>query len=157
MEESAMFVALIMGIVAGLRAMTPLAAVSWAARLGVLHLDNTWLAFLGYRWTPWLFTLLALAEIFNDKLPKTPSRKVPVQFATRVITGAIAGAAIGTSVSNSVICALLGACGAVIGTFAGSAARTGLTEWSGGKGLLVALCEDCVAIGCAAYLLSTLV
>lgn len=151
-----MSISLIVGIVAGLRAMTPLAAVSWAARLGVLHLNNTWLAFLGYWWTPWLFTLLALAEIVNDKLPNTPSRKVPVQFGTRIVTGTFAGIAIGTSLDDLAMCALLGAAGAVIGTFAGAAARIGLAEWSG-RVMLVALGEDCVAIGCAAYVLSTLV
>ena len=40
--------AFLIGVVAGLRALTPLAAVSWAARLGWLHLENTWLAFLGF-------------------------------------------------------------------------------------------------------------
>ena len=39
--------ALLIGVVAGLRALTAPAAVSWAAHLGWLHLQNTWLAFLG--------------------------------------------------------------------------------------------------------------
>ena len=39
--------ALVIGIVAGLRAMTAPAAVSWAARLGWLDLSGSWLAFLG--------------------------------------------------------------------------------------------------------------
>ena len=36
--------ALLMGVVAGLRAMTAPAAVSWAARLGIIDLSGTWLA-----------------------------------------------------------------------------------------------------------------
>jgi uncharacterized membrane protein len=44
--------ALLIGVVAGLRAMTAPAAVSWAASLGLLTLDGSWLAFLGYRLTP---------------------------------------------------------------------------------------------------------
>jgi uncharacterized membrane protein len=43
---------LIIGIVAGLRAVTPPAAVSWAAQLGWLNLSQTPLAFLGYTVTP---------------------------------------------------------------------------------------------------------
>ena len=41
--------ALLIGIVAGLRAMIPLAAVSWMAATGHLDLSGTRLAFLGYR------------------------------------------------------------------------------------------------------------
>ena len=81
--------AFLIGVVAGLRALTPLAAVSWAARLGWLHVENTWLAFLGFAATPYIFSVLAIGELINDKLPKTPSRKAPVGFAARVVTGAL--------------------------------------------------------------------
>jgi hypothetical protein len=49
------------GIVAGLRAMTAPAAVSWAAYLGWLKLDESILAFMGYAWTAWVITVLAVA------------------------------------------------------------------------------------------------
>jgi hypothetical protein len=45
--------ALLIGVVVGLRAMTAPAVVSWAAYLGRMHLEGTWLAFLGYAWTPY--------------------------------------------------------------------------------------------------------
>jgi uncharacterized membrane protein len=54
--------AFLIGIVAGLRSMTAPAAVSWAARAGWLHLENTWLAFLGFAITPYIFSALAIAE-----------------------------------------------------------------------------------------------
>ena len=41
--------AFLIGVVARLRSMTSPAAVSWAARLGLLHLENTPLAFPGLR------------------------------------------------------------------------------------------------------------
>src|SRR5262249_4096336 len=66
--------AFLIGLVAGLRAMTAPAAVSWAARLGWLNLHGTPLAFLGAAVTPWIFTVAAIGEIVNDKLPKTGSR-----------------------------------------------------------------------------------
>jgi uncharacterized membrane protein len=47
--------------------------VSWAAHLGWLHLQDTWLAFLGATVTPYIFSALALAELVIDKLPSTPS------------------------------------------------------------------------------------
>jgi uncharacterized membrane protein len=73
--------ALLIGVVAGLRSMTAPAAVSWAARLGWLHLENTWLAFLGFSATPYILSVLAIAELIADKLPKTPSRKAPVDLS----------------------------------------------------------------------------
>ncbi len=39
--------AFVIGVIAGLRSLTAPAVVSWAARLGLLHLENTWLSFLG--------------------------------------------------------------------------------------------------------------
>ena len=65
--------ALLAGVVAGSRALTALAAVSWAARLGLLNLGGSWLAFMGYAWTPWIFTLLAIVELVTDQLPSTPT------------------------------------------------------------------------------------
>ena len=43
-----LILAFFIGVIGGLRAMTAPAAVSWAARLGWLHLESTWLAFLGF-------------------------------------------------------------------------------------------------------------
>ena len=55
--------AFLIGVVAGLRTMTALAAASWAARVGWLNLQSTPLAFLGAAATPWIFTAAALGEI----------------------------------------------------------------------------------------------
>src|SRR5438046_4696612 len=87
--------AFLIGVIAGLRSMTAPAAVSWAARLGWLHLENTWLAFLGFAATPYVVSLLAIGELITDKLPKTPSRKAPPGFIARLATGAMCGAALG--------------------------------------------------------------
>jgi uncharacterized membrane protein len=64
--------AFLIGVVAGLRSMTAPAAVSWAAQLGWLRLENTGLAFLGYAATPYILSVLAVGELIIDKLPKTP-------------------------------------------------------------------------------------
>src|ERR1700733_553400 len=111
----------LIGVVAGLRCMTAPALVSWAAHLGWLHLDNTWLAFLGYTATPYIFTVLAIGELIADQLPSTPSRKAPVGFTSRILTGALSGAAVGASLSGGAWIAGLGAgiVGAVVGTLGG--------------------------------------
>ena len=137
--------ALLIGVIAGLRAMTAPAAISWAARLGFLHLDTTPLAFLGYAATPYIVTLLAVVELVTDQLPSTPSRKVPMQFGARIVTGALSGAAIGASAGVLLGGLVAGAVGALIGTFGGAEARARLAV-ALGKDLPAALIEDLVAI-----------
>ena len=68
--------ALLIGIVAGLRAMTAPAAISWAAYLGLLDLSGSWLSFLASPWAVGILSVLALVEFVTDQLPSTPSRKV---------------------------------------------------------------------------------
>lgn len=141
--------ALLLGIVAGLRALTPLAAVSWAAHLGWLPVEGTWLGFLGATVTPYILSLLAIGEIINDKLPKTPSRKSAVPFGARIATSALCGAALCAASHTMLGGILAGAIGAVIGTLGGYELRTRLARAIGGKDLPIALLEDAVAVGAA--------
>jgi uncharacterized membrane protein len=138
--------ALLIGIVAGLRALTAPAVVSWAACCGWLHLQGSWLAFLGYAWTPWILSALALGELVTDQLPSTPSRTVPVQFGTRIVMGAVCGAALGIPGGAWIGGLVAGAVGAVIGTLGGRAARAKLAA-AFGRDRPAALLEDVVAIG----------
>ncbi len=148
-----LLVALLLGIVSGLRALTAPAVVSWAARLGIMTLAGSHLAFLGYAATPWVLTLLALAELANDKRASTPSRKVPPQVAVRVASGALVGAAVGI-VAGSVLPGLLaGVVGALIGTYGGAAARAQLAK-AFGRDLPAALIEDAAAILLAIFAVS---
>jgi uncharacterized membrane protein len=142
--------ALIIGIVAGLRAMTAPAAVSWAAYVGWLDLRGTWLAFLGTVWAVALLTVLAIVELITDQLPTTPSRKIPIQFGARIATGALSGAAVGAGSGALVGGLIAGAIGAVIGTLGGSAFRARLAA-AFGRDRPAAFIEDAVAI-CSALL-----
>jgi uncharacterized membrane protein len=137
--------ALLAGIVAGSRVFTAVAAVSWAARLGALNLDGSWLAFMGYAWTPWIFTLLAIVELVTDQLPSTPSRKVPMQFGTRVVGGALSGATIGAAGGSWIIGLIAGVIGAAIGTFGGAEIRSYLAK-AFGRDQPAAFIEDAGAI-----------
>ena len=143
---SVYLLAFLIGVIAGLRAMTAPAVVSWAARLGWLHVENTWLAFLGFAATPYILSVLAIGELIADKLPKAPSRKAPPGFITRILTGALSGAAIGAG-SSWTIGLVAGAIGAIIGTLGGYELRVRLVKATGGKDLPIALLEDAIAIG----------
>jgi uncharacterized membrane protein len=147
-EPMIYLLALLIGVVAGLRALTPLAAVSWAAALGGLPLHGTWLAFLGFWLTPWIVTVLAAAELVADQLPSTPSRKTAGPFAVRIVIGALCGAAIGTAGGSWFGGLVAGVIGAVIGTLGGAAVRA----WLAGifdRDRPAAVIEDVVAIAAA--------
>ncbi|MFL9909307.1 DUF4126 family protein [Paraburkholderia sp. RL17-337-BIB-A] len=137
--------ALLIGVVAGLRAMTAPAAVSWAAHLGWLPLQDTPLAFLGFTATPYIFTVLAIVELITDQLPKTPSRTVPMQFGVRIVLGGLCGAALGAAHGGLLGGLIAGVVGAVIGTLGGAKARGALAR-AFGRDLPAALIEDAVAI-----------
>jgi uncharacterized membrane protein len=137
----------LIGVICGLRSMTAPALVSWAAHLGWLHVDNTWLAFLGYAATPYILTVFAVGELIADKLPSTPSRKAPIGFGARILTGALSGAAVGSSLSGGEWTGglIAGIVGAVAGTFGGYEFRSRLTKASG-NAPAIAVLEDLIAI-----------
>jgi len=145
--------AFLIGVIAGLRAFTAPGAVSWAARLGWLPLAGTPLAFLGFRATPYIITALAIFELVNDQLPKTPSRKVPAQFIPRILLGGLSGAAIGAGFDSLWAGLVCGAIGAVAGTYGGAAVR-GWLAGVFGRDLPAGLLEDVVALA-GAYLIVT--
>ena len=138
--------AFLIGVIAGLRALTAPTLVSWAAGLGWINLDGTPLHFLSLPITRYILTAAAIGEIVNDKLPKTPSRKTPPQFITRIVMGAFAGAALGASHESLVLGLLAGAVGAVVGTLGGAECRSRLVEIIGGNDLPIALLEDVIAV-----------
>ena len=140
-----------MGIVAGLRTFMAPAAVSWAARRGAIDVEHARLAFMGFRFTPWILTLLAAAELVTDQLPSTPSRTVPPQFGARLVSGALCGATIGSGGGMAVVGALMGAVGAVTGTLGGARARARMAA-ALGNDRPAALIEDAIALGAAVCL-----
>ena len=143
---SGLVLPLLIGVIAGLRAMTAPAAISLAARAGRLDLATTRLAFLGYAYTPWIFIVLALVELVTDQLPTTPSRTVPIQFGTRILMGGLTGGAIAASGGALAIGVIAGMVGAVIGTLGGRACRARLAA-ALGSDRPAALIEDLIALG----------
>jgi uncharacterized membrane protein len=125
--------------------MTGAAAAAWGAYLGVLPVTGTWLAWLASPWAVGIVTVFAVVELVTDQLPSTPSRKIPLQFGTRVLIGAVAGAAFGLAGGSALVGLVLGAVGAVLGTLGGAAVRARLAA-SFGRDRPAALIEDTVAI-----------
>lgn len=150
-----LLIAIGIGIVAGLRALTAPAVVSWAAHLGWLRLQDTHLAFMGSAAAVAIFSLAAIGEYVNDKLAKTGSRTAPPSFIVRVLVGGLCGACVYCSAGQPVIVGtLLGAIGAVIGTLGGYQLRTRLVKALHVKDMFVAIPEDLVAVGLGFFLLS---
>jgi len=147
--------AFLIGVAAGLRALTPAAFVCWAARLGWLKLQGTPLAFLGHAVTPWIFTIAAIGELINDKLPKAGSRKAPPAFIARIVMGALCGAAIGATAGALAGGLILGAIGAIVGTFGGYEFRARLAR-AAGRDLPIALLEDAIAIALSFWVVTRL-
>lgn len=141
-----LLLALLIGVVAGLRAFSAPAAVAWAAALSWINLDGTWVEWLAHPVTVTILTILAVGELVTDQLPKTPSRTTPMQFGARLITGGFAGAVIGTAWGYTIGGLGAGVVGAVLGTLGGYEARKRLVAANDGRDLPIALVEDAVAV-----------
>jgi uncharacterized membrane protein len=160
-----LLLALLIGVVAGLRALTAPAVVAWGAVLDWISLDGTWAQWMTHPITVTVLTILALGELVTDQLPSTPSRRVPMQFGARLLTGGFSGAVLATGAvlnpTTWVVVSAIGAAliGAVLGTLGGAEARTRLVAATGGRDLPVALVEDAIAIagGFAIVALATVI
>ena len=149
----ALILAFLIGAVAGSRTLLAPAAVSWAAYAGWLDVSGSWLFFLAEPVSPWVFTAMAVVELIVDKLPTTPSRKLPFPFASRIVGGAIAGAAIGADAGFWIGGLVAGGIGAVAGTLLGYAARMRMAA-AFGRDRPAALLEDAVALAAAVLIVA---
>jgi len=138
--------ALLIGAVAGLRALTAPAVMAWAAALHWINLDGTWVQWLSHPATVTVLTVLALGELIADLRPGTPERTVAVQFIARIVLGAFAGAVLGTAWNYTFSALGAAMIGAVAGALAGLGLRTRLVAVIGGRDLPIALLEDGVAV-----------
>ncbi|MBJ7399765.1 DUF4126 family protein [Mycolicibacterium sp.] len=154
-----LLLALLIGVVAGLRAFTAPAVLAWAAFLQWINLSGTWASWMGHWATVAILTVLAVAELVSDKMPTLPSRKSAPQFLLRLAAGAFSGAVLGTAWGYRWGSLGAGMIGAVVGTIGGFAVRTALVRANGGNDRPVALGEDIVAViagVAAAYAISAL-
>jgi uncharacterized membrane protein len=129
--------AFLLGTSSGLRAFLGLTVVSWAAYLGYLPMNLTWLAFLGFAFAPYILGLMAIGELVIDNLPNTPSRLTPPQFMTRVVTGTLCGIALRLSTSQLMV-------GGLAGWWVASLAHLGEPK-------VEPLAQNCLAETCLVY------
>lgn len=141
-----LLLALLIGVVAGLRALTAPAVVAWAALLQWINVDGTWASWLGHPVTVTLLSVVGVIELVTDLLPGTPSRTTALQFGSRIVAGAFAGAVIGTAWAYTVSGLGAGVLGAVLGTLGGYEARKWLAAANDDHDLPIALLEDSVAV-----------
>jgi len=147
--------AFLIGVFAGLRALTAPTATASAAHLGWLKISSP-LAWLGSLPAVIVLTLLAVVELVSDKLPKTPSRTAPLGLGARIVTGGLCGAALcfaGTQ-QSCLVGAIVGAVGGIVGCFGGYQVRTRLVNALGTPDYVVAVVEALVAIGGSFWVVS---
>jgi uncharacterized membrane protein len=150
-----LFLAFLIGVVAGLRSLTAPAVVAWGAHQNWLNLHNTRLSFMGSTAAVVIFTLLALAELVTDKLPSTPSRLKPPGLIARIVLGGLSGASVALAGAQSIaLGAVLGVAGGIAGAFAGHEVRARLVNSLKVPDLLIALLEDATAIAGGLFIVS---
>lgn len=132
-----MLLALGIGFVSGLRTFTSLAAL-FLVRGGLSGI---------------ILAVAAVGEYIADASPKIPSRTALPSILIRPASGAMAGWLIVTAHGGSHAAgAILGAIGALAGTYGGHAARTAAIAKIGP--LPAAIAEDVVAIALAAFIVT---
>lgn len=141
---------LLIGLVAGSRSITPLAAVSDAARRGALPADNGAPRHISHPLVTAATKALAAGELLGDKMTSAPDRIVPAGIAARLVTGGLAGAALAPR-RHAALGAVLGASGAVAAAYLTFGARMAAMRRYGQKS--TGLVEDALTLGAAQLVL----
>ena len=142
----------VLGLMTGLRTMTPIAVLCWFAYRGDLPVDGTWAFWTGKLATAIVFTVLAVGEYIGDKLPQTPNRTAPGPLIARLVFGGLVGAIAATGVDGSPVeGALLGVLGALVGAFLGYQLRKHLVQWSERPDWNLAILEDIFTVLISIY------
>lgn len=147
--------AALLGVVSGARSFTPLGVL--ALHRGEGSTRTAWQDWPVFRSPAGRGTLVvaALGELVGDKLPATPARTSPLPLIGRSGTGAIAAFAVAGGSDRlgvRIAAALLGAAGAVAGSYAGFLLRGAAGRATGLPDVVFALVEDAITIGGSAAL-----
>lgn len=141
----------LIGLVGGMRSMTPLAVVSDAARRGALPRGHGGPRLLASPMVATGTAVLAAAELFGDKLASAPDRTVVPGMLARVVTGAVCGAALAPR-DQRASAALFGAAGAVAAAYVTFDARmTALRRFGQ---VPTGVVEDAIAVAAAVLIVN---
>lgn len=113
---------ILMGLVAGQRSMTPLAALAGAARRDALPHDTPEARLMSLPLFAAGGVAMAAAEMAGDKMETAPDRTVLLGLLARTITGGFAGAALAPP-HRRMAGAALGTGAAIASSYVGLAAR----------------------------------
>jgi uncharacterized membrane protein len=147
----------LLGFATGLRSMTPMMVLCWFAYCGHLPVHAGWAFWTTKLVTAIVFTVLALGEYIGDKLPNTPNRTAIFPLIARLVFGGLVGAIAARGLHGSVPeGVILGALGALVGTFVGYHLRRDIVKSTGWKDLPVAIVEDAFAILASVFALGVI-
>lgn len=144
--------ALLAGLSAGLRSMTPLGVLASERNDGSTKAGWKNWPILRSGFGRTALQLSWLGEMIADKLPVIPPRINPGPLGGRMLFGALAGMAIGTEgkgATPGIGGAMAGIAGAIAGSYGGYRARTYLTNDLGLPDMPGALVEDATAFAIA--------
>ena len=113
---------ILMGLVAGQRAMTPLSALAGAARRGTLPYDNATARLMARPLFAAGGVAMAALEMVGDKTKTAPDRTVFLGLLARTITASFAGATLAPR-NRQIAGAALGAGAAIVSSYGGLALR----------------------------------
>ena len=129
--------ALAIGIIAGFRVFTPLAATRWPYA----------------NWTSWLAIAFALGEFVADKLPAIPPRTDIGSRVIRALSGGFCAWTLAVPMgANGSIASVLGVVGSLLGTYIGFTWRMTTAPALKIPALAAGIIEDAVAIVVAFWL-----
>jgi len=146
----------LLGMMTGLRTMTPMAILCWFAYFGSdgghLPLGGTWAFWAARLVSAIVFTVLAVGEYVGDKLPQTPNRTAPGPLLARLFFGGLVGGIAATGMKGPLMeGVLLGVLGALAGAFLGYHIRKRLVEISRRPDWNVAVIEDAFTVLISLY------
>lgn len=113
----------LIGVMAGMRSLTPIAVISAVARKNILPADAGAPAMLSSPTFGHTATVLAAGELLGDKMRSAPDRIVAAGMVARIVTGAVGGMAVARR-DDRLLAAALGAAGAVGAGYLTFALRT---------------------------------
>ncbi|MGI4804656.1 MAG: DUF4126 family protein [Janthinobacterium lividum] len=144
-----------LAIIAGMRTMAPLSALSgYLSKAPLPLLEGFPFGFLQKKYVAIGLKALTLAEMAGDKKPDTPARIVKEGLIGRGISGAIVGAAIYKSRNGSTIGgAILGGTVAVAATYGSYLLRKKVVENSTVNDPTIGVVEDMIALQGASFIL----
>jgi uncharacterized membrane protein len=138
----------LLGIATGMRSLTPLAVLCWAAYLGLIP-QTGWTAWMGSLAAVIILTICALGEWVGDVQPKTPSRTALVPALGRAVLGMFVGVIAWRVLQEPIAGGLLfGLLGALIGTYGGHRVRMAAAQ-KVGRDLPVGIAESLLAAAIA--------